>query len=92
MEGTRGPLLESSRNLLRGLHFLLSFEATTFQILTLYGASQVALVVKNPPANAGHMRDMGLIPGLGSSPGRACSHMGRQAGMGVETWSVHMGA
>ena len=23
MEGTRGPLLESSRNLLRGLHFLL---------------------------------------------------------------------
>ena len=29
-------------------------------------ASQVALVVKNPPANAG---DMGLIPGLGRSPG-----------------------
>ena len=30
---------------------------------------QVALVVKNPPANAGDIRDMGLIPGLGSSPG-----------------------
>ena len=28
--------------------------------------SQVALVVKNPPANAG---DLGLIPGLGRSPG-----------------------
>ena len=32
-------------------------------------ASQVALVVKNPPANAGDLRDMGLIPGLGRSPG-----------------------
>ena len=32
-------------------------------------ASQVALVLKNPPANAGDTRDMGLIPGLGSSPG-----------------------
>ena len=31
--------------------------------------SQVALVVKNPPANAGDARDMGLIPGLGRSPG-----------------------
>ena len=26
-------------------------------------------MVKNPPANAGHIRDMGLIPGLGRSPG-----------------------
>ena len=26
-------------------------------------------MVKNPPANAGDARDMGLIPGLGSSPG-----------------------
>ena len=32
-------------------------------------ASQVALVVKNLPANAGDMRDMGSIPGWGSSPG-----------------------
>jgi len=29
----------------------------------------VALVVKNPPANAGNIRDMGSIPGLGRSPG-----------------------
>ena len=28
-------------------------------------ASQVALVVKNPPADAGDIRDGGLIPGLG---------------------------
>ena len=32
-------------------------------------ASQVAPVVKNSPANAGDIRDVGLIPGLGSSPG-----------------------
>ena len=29
---------------------------------------QVALVVKNPPANAGDIRDAGLIPGSGRSP------------------------
>ena len=29
----------------------------------------MALVVKNPPANAGNMRDLGSIPGLGRSPG-----------------------
>ena len=33
------------------------------------GASQVALVVKNPPANAGDIRDMGLIPRSGRVPG-----------------------
>ena len=32
-------------------------------------ASQVAPVVKNPPANAGDARDVGLIPGLGKSSG-----------------------
>ena len=31
-------------------------------------ASQVALVVKNPPANAGDVRDKRLIPGLGRWP------------------------
>ena len=31
-------------------------------------ASRVALVVKNPPANAGDGRGKGLIPGLGRSP------------------------
>ena len=33
------------------------------------GASQVALVVKNLPANTGDARDVGSIPGLGRSPG-----------------------
>ena len=33
------------------------------------GASQLALVVKNPPANVGDLRDAVSIPGLGGSPG-----------------------
>ena len=32
-------------------------------------ASQVALVVKNLPANAGDVRDASSVPGLGKSPG-----------------------
>ena len=34
------------------------------------GILQVLLVVKNLPAEAGDIRDMGSIPGLGRSPGR----------------------
>ena len=32
-------------------------------------ASQGTLVVKNPPTNAGDIRDVGSIPGSGRSPG-----------------------
>ena len=35
----------------------------------LYQASQVELGVKNPPANAGDIRDVSLIPGSGGCPG-----------------------
>ena len=43
---------------------------TIFTLLSAIGrASQVALVVKNPPANAGDVRHLGSIPGLGRSPG-----------------------
>ena len=34
----------------------------------LHNASQVTLVVKNPSATAGDVRDLGLIPRLGRSP------------------------
>ena len=34
-----------------------------------FRASQVGLVVKNPPANVGDARDPGSIPGLGRSSG-----------------------
>ena len=36
--------------------------------MVFYGASQVVLVVKNLPANAGDVRDMDSIPGSGRSP------------------------
>ena len=35
----------------------------------MLGAPLVVLVVKKPPAKAGDIRDMGLIPGSGRSPG-----------------------
>ena len=38
------------------------------------GASQVALVIKNPPANAGDRRDVSSIPGSGRSPGEGNSY------------------
>ena len=33
------------------------------------GASQVVLVVKNPPASAGDIKDAGSVPGSARSPG-----------------------
>ena len=41
----------------------------TFTFHTKNGASQVAPVVKDPPANAGDVGDMGSIPGWGRFPG-----------------------
>ena len=38
-------------------------------LLYSFLASQVALVVKNPPANGGDARDASSIPGPGRSPG-----------------------
>ena len=38
-------------------------------MLALLWTSQLALVIKNLPANSGDARDLGLIPGLGRSPG-----------------------
>ena len=36
---------------------------------TLEDASKLTLGVKNPTANAGDLREVGLMPGLGRSPG-----------------------
>ena len=36
---------------------------------SLFGASQVGLVAKNPPANTRDLRDVGSVPGSGRSPG-----------------------
>ena len=38
-------------------------------------ASQVALVVKNLPANARELRDKGLIPGSGRYPGEGLGNL-----------------
>ena len=58
------------------LTFIVSFGTViapvgvSFSLLVCYnGASHVALVVKNLPANAGDIRDVGSIPGSGRSPG-----------------------
>ena len=37
--------------------------------MLIYAFKRVVLVVKNLPANAGGIRDAGLIPGWGRSPG-----------------------
>ena len=44
-------------------------EEIIFGYIGLNEASQVAVVVKDPPDNAGNIRDLGSIPGLGRSPG-----------------------
>ena len=47
-------------------------ESNTTEATSLYvdnRASQVVLVVKKAPANAGDIRDIGSIPWLGRSPG-----------------------
>ena len=49
------------------LFFFLKLEFSCFTMLCW--ASQVALVVKNPPAYVGDIRDVSLTPGLGRSPG-----------------------
>ena len=38
------------------------------EMLVKAWSSQVVLMVKNLPANAGDIRNVGLIPGSGSSP------------------------
>ena len=52
--------------------FILSYIQAAFNFRNgLLGASQVSLVVKNPPANAGDIREVGSIPGSGRSWRRA---------------------
>ena len=50
-----------------GCHFLKSNHFPKTELP--YDLAQVALVVKNLPDNAGDVRDSGLIPGWGRSPG-----------------------
>ena len=56
------------------------------------GASQVALMVKNPPANAGDGRDPGSIPGsgrsLGGGHGNPLQYSCLENPMDRETWKA----
>ena len=51
-------------------------------IISSNWACQVALVVKNIPTNAGYIRDTGLIPGLGRSPGGGHGNPLQYSGLG----------
>jgi len=49
---------------------VLSFRGQSFLMSSqVFGASQVELVVRNLPTNAGNIRDSGSIPWSGRSPG-----------------------
>ena len=71
------------------LFFILWWQYIYLKSNQLIGTSQVAPVVKNPPANAGDTRDVNSIPGPGRSPGEGCgnplqyscleNHMDREA-------------
>ena len=44
-------------------------------------ASQVVLVIKNPPVSTGDIRAVGLIPGLGRAPGERYSYPLQYSGL-----------
>ena len=69
-----------------------------YNLVNLYSkiwTSQVALVVKNPSANSGDLRDVGLIPGLGRFLGEGngnplqCSCQGNPLDRGAWWATVH---
>ena len=66
---------ETGRVLLENTCFRQNSPGRVRGMISLYSrtsfvwASQEALVVKNPPTNAGDIRDVSLIPGSGRSPG-----------------------
>ena len=53
--------------------------------LVIKWASQVALGVKNPPANAGDIKDVGAIPGSGRSPGEGHGWLTHS---GILAWGI----
>ena len=49
--------------------FVVMLKKFLVEIHKVFWASQMSLVVKNPSASAGDLRDVGSIPGSGKSPG-----------------------
>ena len=52
-----------------------------YMYILLLQASQMVLVVKNPLANAGDIKDTGLIPGLGRSLGEGKGYLLHYSGL-----------
>ena len=50
----------------------------------------MTLVVKNPPANAGDIRDAASIPGSGRSPGGGHGNPSQYSGLGIP-WTEEPG-
>ena len=61
--------MNTKREKVSGMNREMGVDLYTLVILCIR-ASQEALVVKNPPANAGDTRDEGSISGSGRSPGK----------------------
>ena len=68
-ESSPSKILEQCWASLWGLWRPSSILALICGCLRAQWVSQVTLVVKNPPANSGDLRDMGSIPESGRSPG-----------------------
>ena len=66
-------------------HSLCMFSSKLIK-LKIMRVSQVALVVKNMPANAGDIRDVGSVPGLGRSPGGGHGNPLQPGGEGIGNW------
>ena len=64
-----GSETKSSLEIMNPTPFTVSYQnCNQYPVKTLL-ATQVALLVKNPPANTEDIRDEGLVPGSGRSPG-----------------------
>ena len=74
METTQCPSTDEWINEIWPAHTTEYYSAMKRNEILIYvtiwaGASMMAQLVKNPPANAGDARDLGSIPGSGRSPG-----------------------
>ena len=84
---------EGPQPIFKSYFFVLCF--LIIELYVFFRASQVMLVVKNPPASAGDMRDMGLIPRLGRCSGEGhgtplqCSYLENPWDRGAWWATVH---
>ena len=63
------PYIYSHTHILSFIHPRIFLVYPFWGVINYVGPSQVALVVKNPPATTVDTRDLSLIPGLGRFPG-----------------------